>query len=129
MPPSSPRFPAADVQSQPRQRRVWARVAAVAVLLLGACTLAVWVGLARPGLDPRDAWQAWHERAPSDLVRHAERRLMGHTRLQALLQPVLDHVRGKIERPDVRVKGCMISRRIGDEKRAIAAEQLVDGGP
>lgn len=74
-----------------RGRRVLV-VLVVAGLVLAALALAGLATLARQQGGLGAAWQAWQERHPTEMVRHAQRRLEGHPRLEGLIVPVLRRI-------------------------------------
>lgn len=69
-------------------RRVLVVLATLSVVL-AALALAGLGVLARSQGGLAAAWQAWQERHPTEMVRHAQRRLEGHPRLEGLLNPML----------------------------------------
>jgi hypothetical protein len=72
-----------------RRLFILAAVAALGLVLLLAAALAV-AARAPGGLG--GAWQAWQERHPTEMVRHARRRLEGHPNLETLALPVLARI-------------------------------------
>lgn len=72
-------------------RLLWCLLAATTLLFVG---LGAWLGLSASGKALRAQIA---ERSPNELVRHLQRRLQGHTRLEALLRPPLDALQRRIE--------------------------------
>jgi len=78
-------------RTTPYRRRAWWWLAGV--LLAAALSLSLSAYLVRG-----ERWGAVSERTPMELVRYAERRLIGHPKLQYLFGPVLGAVRSSQER-------------------------------
>ncbi len=73
------------------RRTLWCLVAVTALLFVG---LGAWLGLSASGKTMRAQIA---ERSPNELVRHLQRRLQGHTRLEAVLRPPLDALQRRLE--------------------------------
>ncbi len=117
-----PRQPAA-----PRRRLRW-------VVGLGAAGLVCGFGLALAGwalgAGPAQFARALNGRAPMDLVRYAETRLIGHPRLQRVLLPVTAMIRQRLEREPGPLStqlgkgqqpGALPSQRIDSDGRPLPA--------
>ncbi|MDP2004464.1 MAG: hypothetical protein Q8K45_02205 [Rubrivivax sp.] len=74
----------------------WALLGLVGAALLIAAAL--WLAMARLGVTAQQAWDELAQRPPMELVRHLQRRLEGHPRLEAILNPGLNHLRQSLER-------------------------------
>lgn len=74
------------------RRALWCLVAATALLCVG---LGTWLALSASGKTLRAQIA---ERSPNELIRHLQRRLQGHNRLEAVLRPPLDALQRRIER-------------------------------
>jgi hypothetical protein len=74
------------------RRTLGCLLAATALLVAG---LSGWLWLSASGTALRSQLA---ERSPNELVRHLQRRLQGHTRLEAVLRPPLDALQRRIER-------------------------------
>lgn len=68
-------------------------------------------------VSPAEAWQEASSRSPGELVRYFKRRLMHHTKLEAVLVPPLNWVQRQVERPvdlaEVPVLGLGPRARVG----------------
>lgn len=79
-----------------RTRRHWPWVLAGAAL---AAVLTTGLALALLGVSPHQAWQQASSRSPGELVRYLKRRLLHHSKLEAVLVPPLNWVQRQVERP------------------------------
>lgn len=80
--------------SRMKKRLMRAMFCLLAATVLGLAGLVAWLGLVPSGQALRARLA---ERSPNELVRHLQRRLQGHNRLEALLRPPLDALQRHIE--------------------------------
>ncbi|WP_298235074.1 hypothetical protein [uncultured Azohydromonas sp.] len=94
----------------------------VLVLLAGAALGTASVVLDQ---DPRRMAQALQQRTPGELLRHAQRRLEGHPRLEWLLLPLLRTAQAHLERP---VPGLLPALGKGQQPQPLAPVRYGERG-